>query len=118
MQSKGNAPNTQQKRWRETIRDLGCIACGWPSHIEIHHPVGATAKHNKQPIGHWWILPLCKSCHEAVTEDRDALSYIAFRFRLVGPFDSEKLLFMKLLERVTEIPFPSETEAAILDYHR
>ena len=63
MQSKGNAPTAEQKRWREEVRELGCIISGEQGGIEIHHVLGATAKHNKEDIGHELILPLTAWYH-------------------------------------------------------
>lgn len=58
MQSKGNSPTPKQKRWREEARELGCFISGEQGGIEDHHVLGATAKHNKEEIGHELILPL------------------------------------------------------------
>ena len=58
MQSKGNAPTVEQKRWREEVRELGCIISDEQGGVEIHHVLGATAKYNKEEIGHEFILPL------------------------------------------------------------
>ena len=63
MQSKGNAPSASQLKWREEVRSLGCVVSRDPYGVEIHHVLGATAKHNRQPIGHWFILPLTAWYH-------------------------------------------------------
>ena len=100
MQSKGNQPNAQQKRWREQVRELGCISCGFAV-AEIHHPAGATAKYNKTPIGHWWVLPLCNRCH-GLCSCPDDLSRSIWGFPLVGRWDMEKILFTEVLENFYE----------------
>ena len=64
MRSKGNAPTAAQKRWMESVRGLGSVISGEPA--VIHHPVGATGKHNKVHIGHWWIIPLTDAEHRAL----------------------------------------------------
>ena len=57
-------PNASQKRWRESVRELGSIISGGPA--VIHHPVGRCGKHNKIDIGHWWVIPLTDEEHKAL----------------------------------------------------
>ncbi len=59
-----NQPSAAQKRYADYVASLGCCECGRPA--QIHHPVGATAKHRKVPIGHWWLIPLCDDHHKAI----------------------------------------------------
>lgn len=110
MQSKGNQPNAQQKRWREQVRSLGCLACGFAL-AEIHHPAGVTAKFNKTEIGHWWVLGLCNRCH-GLCSNPDDLSRFLWGFPLVGRWDLEKLLFCDVLdafhEGTADQEYPSE----------
>ena len=46
------------------MRDLGSVISGAPA--VIHHPVGATGRHNKIDIGHWWVIPLTDEEHKAL----------------------------------------------------
>lgn len=64
MRSKGNAPTAEQKHWLSAVASLGCLVCG--STAQIHHAVGATGKHKKIPIGHWWLVPLCDEHHRGL----------------------------------------------------
>lgn len=61
MRAKVSKPSAGQLEFREAVRALGCPWCKQPA--EIHHPVGRTGKHQGQPVGHWWLLPLCERHH-------------------------------------------------------
>ena len=117
MQSKGNAPNAAQKRWRESVRRIGCIACHQQNGIEIHHVAGSTAKFNKQAIGHLWILPLCHDCHVLMGEP-DEFCRQKYGFTMVGRFDVEKLLFADLLTYFPEPPITEAEMQAIMEFRR
>jgi hypothetical protein len=68
MKSKGNAPNAAQKRWMRAVADYGCAVTA-DSMVQIHHVKGATFRHNKVKIGHWYILPLCERLHDIKSND-------------------------------------------------
>lgn len=105
---KNDQPNAAQKQWRENVRELGSIVSG-ERPVHIHHCAGRTAKHNKVPIGHWWILPLTELEHKAI-------------HMLADRKEHEKELFSLLLRRMAVLsnePLPShEVVDAIMDYHR
>tara|TARA_R110002096_G_scaffold155159_1_gene319506 strand:+ start:733 stop:1068 length:336 start_codon:yes stop_codon:yes gene_type:complete len=110
MRSKGNAPTAAQKRWREAVRDLGSIISGEPA--VIHHPVGATGKHNKVAIGHWWVIPLTDAEHKALHagetfgyESRKALEKATF-----------SLVEMQI-EYFPQLALDRDVSVAIQDYH-
>lgn len=116
MQSKGNAPDASQKRWREEVRGLGCVISREPHNVEIHHVLGATAKHNKTPIGHWFILPLNAWYHR----ENPTLNVTENKRLFEAQFGSQVLLFKCLLDLYKftydkEPPVPKEVLAAIND---
>lgn len=117
MQSKGNQPNAEQKRWREDVRAVGCIGCGSQHGTEIHHVVGCSAKFNKQPVGHWWILPLCHECHELMGCPDD-FARTKFGFSFVGRWDCERILFADLLTHFPDGRVPHETLSAVWEHRR
>lgn len=102
MQSKGNQPSAEQKRFREHLRDL------YPGSV-IHHCVGATGKHNKVDIGHWWILALDEYGHKWIHESGKE------RKR------HEKFQYHKQMEHYFhyyfQMPVPDDALEAIEDYH-
>lgn len=94
MQSKGNNPTEKQAAWREEVRALGCILTGDKSSVEIHHVLGATAKHNKTDIGHWFILPLSGWYHR----NSPNLNVTDHKKTFEETFGSQVSLFNRLLE--------------------
>jgi hypothetical protein len=103
MRSKGNAPSATQKRWLDAVASLS------PG-MQIHHPVGITAKHNKVHIGHWWLVPVDEQSH------RDIHAGVFGKDRKV----LEKRIFEANLEALEGSPDypPQDAIDAIRDYHR
>ena len=78
--------------------------------IQIHHPVGVTAKHDKVHIGHWWIIPVDEQVHKDIHagrfgKDRKTL---------------EKSIFENILDALKDHPDypPQDAIDAIQAYHR
>ncbi len=94
LQSKGNAPTAEQKRWREEVRELGCIISGEQGGVEIHHVLGATAKYNKEEIGHEFILPLTGWYHR----ENPVLNVTNNKNLFEANFGSQVSLFNRLLD--------------------
>jgi hypothetical protein len=112
MRSKGNAPTTAQKRWREAVRELGSVISGDPA--VIHHPVGATGKHNKVDIGHWWVIPLTDEEHKALHAGE------TFSYESRKEFEKQEFYRMSigLVRGKGVAPPPIGVTQAIMDYHR
>lgn len=117
MQSKGNAPTAAQIKWREEVRALGCIV-GMEKgpHIQIHHVLGATAKHNKVAIGHWYILPLTPWAHL----DNPVLNVTHNKRLFEAQYGTQISLFKQLIKNYEfhyekRAPVPEEVLAAIYD---
>lgn len=112
MRSKGNAPTAAQKRWREAVRELGSVISGEPA--VIHHPVGATGKHNKVDIGHWWVIPLTDEEHKAL--------HAGETFGHESRKEFEKSAFQSVCFSLGfngfEWTVAPEVDLAIMDYHR
>jgi len=105
---KVSAPSATQLRWREAVRELGCLITGMPA--EIHHCVGRTGSHNKIHIGHWWILPLSTEQHRG---PGGIHSHPERKLR-------EKELFERVLLRLNDFDDRPDEEVieAIRDYRR
>lgn len=120
MQSKGNEPTKAQKDWREEVRALGCIVSMEKGpHIQIHHVLGATAKHNKVEIGHWFILPLTGWYHL----EAPVINATNHKKMFEAQFGSQASLFNQLLRNYEfhyekPVPVPQEVLAAIYDLDR
>jgi len=64
-QSRG--PNAAEKLFMAYTKESDCIVCQVSGPSIVDHVVGATFKHNKVLIGHWFLLPLCVQCDEVKT---------------------------------------------------
>lgn len=124
-----NPPTPQEVAWRERVRDTGSILSGKRPIIQIHHPAGRTAKHNKQFIGHRFILPLSASEHRLVDEGRSGLMELKeYYWGYHGSWDFDKVMLLTLHEfekylfakLCTKLPFPFDDDIfeAIMDWHR
>ena len=59
-------PNNDEKQFAAWCKHRPCIVCG-SFGVVVHHAMGATYKHNKTLVGHWFLLPLCVDCDNVVT---------------------------------------------------
>ena len=107
MKSKGNAPTAAQKRWREAVRELE-----GDSGLEIHHPVGVTGKHNKQKIGHWWVVAVDEQAHKDIHAGKFGADRKMIEKHL---FDA---CYTALLDQGCPDMPPPLVYDAIMDYHR
>ena len=61
-------PNAEEKRFAAYTKESDCIACGAEGPSIVDHVAGATYKHNKVLIGHWFLIPLCVTCDTIKTQ--------------------------------------------------
>ena len=61
-------PNAEEKRFAAYTKGSDCIACGAEGPSIVDHVAGATYKHNKVLIGHWFLIPLCVECDTIKTQ--------------------------------------------------
>jgi hypothetical protein len=106
-QSRG--PNAEEKRFQGFTKEASCIACGNTGPSFVHHCEGATFKHNKILIGHYFVLPLCQLCDDVITRG----SKKAFR----EAFGSQSELWAKHIESSPFEP-PAEVYSAITSWNR
>src|SRR5690625_6799257 len=93
MRSAKHTPSAAAKRWMAWVASRGCLNCRAPANV--HHCVGATARHNKVAIGDWWLLPLCRECHQGdhgIHGDRSRF------FGAVPRKTTEKMMFARLMD--------------------
>lgn len=105
-------PNAAEKRHATWVKcGTTCAACRRYSLLTLHHAEGATFKHSKELIGHWFVLGLCQECDDVVTHG----SRRAFREK----FGPQSVLWLRQFE---SYPFknecPAEVVAAIKDWGR
>jgi hypothetical protein len=73
-------PNADEKRFQGWLKEQPCCVTGVSGPSIVHHCEGATFKHNKVLVGHWFCLPLCQEVDDVITHG----SRKAFRERY-GP---------------------------------
>ena len=63
--------NTAEKRFHQYLADTEfCITCLSHGPVELDHVIGATGRINKVLVGHWFVIPVCHSCHTSLTKHR------------------------------------------------
>ena len=107
MQSKGNSPNAAQKAWREDLRRQGCVY-GYPGLVQIHHPLGTTARHMHTDIGHWLIIPASERAHREIERLPKREQVELFLQDVLGPY----------VARYGECPIPKYTVVAIASWRK
>lgn len=55
-------PNADEKRFQGWVKEQSCIWCQNPGPSIVDHCRGATFKHDKVLIGHWFVIPQCVTC--------------------------------------------------------
>jgi hypothetical protein len=61
-------PSAEEKRFHGYTKESDCIQCGNEGPSIVDHVAGATFKHNKVLIGHWFVIPLCVECDTVKTQ--------------------------------------------------
>lgn len=115
-------PNAIQKKWMQTItewsQDYGwmLIPDGWGG-IQRHHVVGRTARQNKVPIGHWFILPLPYSHHDPQATPMHENHVERNKRGFISQYGLQNELFFKMVDHMRsvgfEIPLSEEELEAI-----
>lgn len=72
MQRKATAttrgPNAEEKQYQAWVKESNhCAACNNVAPVIGHHCWGATFKHMKTLIGHWFFIGLCQTCDDVIT---------------------------------------------------
>jgi hypothetical protein len=60
-------PNAYEKAFQGWLKMQPCAWCGNEGPGIVDHCRGATFKHNKTLIGHWFCIPQCVVCDEQKT---------------------------------------------------
>ena len=60
-------PNTGERKFQAWLKKQPCCVTGNPGPSIVHHCEGATFKHNKVLIGHWFCIPLCQEIDNVIT---------------------------------------------------
>tara|TARA_B100000073_G_C23735323_1_gene572005 strand:- start:574 stop:975 length:402 start_codon:yes stop_codon:yes gene_type:complete len=122
-------PSKELERWREAVRGLGSIISHQKNGIQIHHPIGRTAKvKGVGNVGHFFILPLTHWEHTYIHQGKFGLDvlrhdWLAFNndkhddeMQKFTRLDLEKFLFARVCNKL-DCPSP-EAVTAIMDYRK
>lgn len=93
------------------LKDQPCAVCVVSGPSIVHHAEGATFRHNRVLVGHWFLLPLCRLCDDVVTQG----SRLQFRAKY-GPQSALWASVALRYEHDTGEVVPSEIRTAILDW--
>ena len=84
---------------------MGCVY-RYPGEVEIHHPLGATARHLRTNVGHWIVIPVSNQAHREVERLPKREQVEIFLQDVLGPY----------VERYGDCPIPKYTLAAIASW--
>lgn len=73
-------PSAAEKRFQGWVKHKPCCWCGSESGSIVDHVKGATFRHNKTLIGHWFVLPNCTVCDDKKTREGKKLGDYAGRW--------------------------------------
>ena len=59
-------PNAEEKRFQAWLKEQPCCVTGKPGPSIVHHCEGATFKHNKVLVGHWFCIPLSQEVDDII----------------------------------------------------
>jgi len=100
-------PNAEEKRFQAYTKQCDCIVCDCPGPSIVDHCYGATAKHNKVLVGHWWVIPLCLECDTIKTQGnaKRLISKIGMQFKdlwILHTLRHEKLVPTDVLDAIAD----------------
>lgn len=119
-----SAPNSKQKKWLADIADwANNSGVFWAmyagvntSQFELHHVLGRSAKHNKVPIGHWFVIPVPFELHNVMSNHPDNVTH--FKHRFTDRFGDQRYLFNAMLGDMAMYEYalpPDDVIDAIMD---
>ena len=86
------------------------------SAIELHHVTGRASKHNKVPIGHWFVIPVPFDLHNVMSDNINNVTKIRKNF--VKEFGSQCSIFDRMVAGMKASGYatpPDEVFEAIMD---
>lgn len=104
-----NSDERNYYRW--LVDNNVCCACKKYRPVIVHHCEGATFRHNKILIGHWFVIGLCGECDRVITHG----SRRVFR----DTYGPQSVLWLECAndyEFQTQKIIPFDVKAAIQDW--
>jgi len=97
-------PNAQEKAFQGWLKEHDCAWCGCEGPSIVDHCRGATFKHKKTLIGHWFCISQCVTCDKSKTIDGKRLG-------------NEAEMWEELVCEYEKLP-PNCVSEAIMDWGR
>lgn len=118
--------NAKQRKWMRDISDfiydngLGILygkEFEGRMDFQLHHVLGRTARHNKVPIGHWFIIPVPVELHDVDSNHSDNVTH--FKKNFVKRFGKQSQIFHDMCQHIIwnnlYHDVPGEVYDAIMD---
>lgn len=64
----GYTGRIEDRSYMDWVKSLRCCACHAPAD-DPHHPHGAGFKGMGTKVPDYWVIPLCRNCHDALHHD-------------------------------------------------
>lgn len=94
---------TTPKAWLDILGQVPCVVSG-SDHTQLHHCVRRKAKHNKVPIGEWFVIPLHPRYHDVSSDNPFNVTHWKNRFEI--EFGTQRDLFSKMVDQLREAGHP------------
>ena len=111
--------NRAEKSFHSWLKIQPCVTCNNSAPSIVHHCEGATFKHNKVLVGHWFCIPLCQECDDVITNGS--------RRAFINKFGAQSYFWSGLIEifnlenyelSLSDIECPQEVYDSIMDWGR
>ena len=101
--------NAAQKQWMSDIANfISEVGLGFfygeeyrgRTDFQLHHVLGRSAKHNKTPIGHEFIIPVPFELHDV--SSNHALNVTHNKKAFIATFDKQSFIFASMFDLMSE----------------
>lgn len=64
----GHVGRMESRGYMDWVKSLRCCSCNAPAD-DPHHPYGTGYKGMGTKVPDWWVIPLCRVCHDELHHD-------------------------------------------------
>lgn len=65
---RGYVGRIESRAYMDWVKTLKCVGCGRPAD-DPHHPYGVGFRGMGSKVPDYWVIPLCRNCHDALHHD-------------------------------------------------
>lgn len=66
--ARGMVERIESREYMNWVKSLRCCSCNAPAD-DPHHPYGTGFKGMGTKVPDWWVIPLCRNCHDNLHHD-------------------------------------------------